>query len=177
MSEPTSAESTTNNPASASYSSAIFSGSQHFTVAGGIFNVTNNYTAAPDTPSDFRTIPLGDIDLQHEIRWDDVSSVVDRRRKQDLFRRVFSLEPQVYSHVRRVYAAKVGNPKSSMTVAMYRGGGSEESWREDILQQSRLRHPNFVQLYGVTSSSGIYAAVFHDVYCVWASVPSYLPDI
>ncbi|KAJ7767108.1 hypothetical protein B0H16DRAFT_350836 [Mycena metata] len=48
-----------------------------------------------------------------------------------------------------------------MTVAMYHGDGAEE-WREDILRHSRLRHPCFMQLCGITSSSTIHAAVFHD---------------
>ncbi|KAJ7319396.1 hypothetical protein DFH08DRAFT_942312 [Mycena albidolilacea] len=51
------------------HGSGMFTGSQNFTVTGHTFNnITNQYTAS--VPSDFRMIPLGDIDLQHEIQVD-----------------------------------------------------------------------------------------------------------
>jgi hypothetical protein len=59
-------------------------------------------------------IPLGDIDLQHEIRLDKGSSVVGHKR--------------LGGRVRRVYSAKVKGLESNMTVAMYQGGGVEEVW-------------------------------------------------
>jgi hypothetical protein len=55
-------------------------------------------------------IPLGDIDLQHEIGSD--FGTVDRRRE--------------HPGVRRVYSARVKGRESSVTVAMYRGDGAEE---------------------------------------------------
>jgi hypothetical protein len=55
-------------------------------------------------------IPLGDIDLQHEIQVD--RGVVGRRRGRGC--------------VRRVYSAKVEGRKSDFTVAMYQGNGAEE---------------------------------------------------
>ncbi|KAJ7237879.1 hypothetical protein B0H12DRAFT_101513 [Mycena haematopus] len=94
---------------------------------------------------DFRTIPLGDIDLQREIRLG--VNVVDRWRER--------------TSVRRVYAAKIEGRTSDMTVTVYQGNTAEEQWRQGVLQLSSLRHPNIVQLYGVASSSGIHAAVYH----------------
>ncbi|KAF7330649.1 hypothetical protein MSAN_02450100 [Mycena sanguinolenta] len=38
---------------------------------------------------------------------------------------------------------------------------AEEEWREDTSTLSALRHPNILQLYGMASSSGVYAAVYH----------------
>ncbi|KAJ7826039.1 hypothetical protein B0H13DRAFT_2680789 [Mycena leptocephala] len=70
MDEQFTSSSTTDNPESAHHGGVFFHGAQDFTVSGGTFNnVTNHYTA-PRMPLDFRMIPLGDIDLQHEIRLD-----------------------------------------------------------------------------------------------------------
>ncbi|KAJ7237884.1 hypothetical protein B0H12DRAFT_101700 [Mycena haematopus] len=63
--------------------------------------------------------------------------------------------------VRRVYAAIIEGRTSDMTVTMYQDDTAEEEWRQGVSQLSSLRHPNIVQLYGVASSSGIHAAVYH----------------
>jgi hypothetical protein len=55
-------------------------------------------------------IPLGDIDLQHEIRLDNDTGVVYRQCER--------------LGVRRIYSARVGD--QSTTVAMYQGHGAEE---------------------------------------------------
>ncbi|KAJ7882265.1 hypothetical protein B0H13DRAFT_2539465, partial [Mycena leptocephala] len=129
---------------------AIFSQSHHFTVAGGTFNnITKNYTSAPAVPSDFRMIPMGDIELLEEIRVDNETDVVgyhhpERRR------------------VRRVYSAKIDGRKSGVTVAMYQGDGAEEEWRRDIANYMTVRHPNIIQMCGAASSGGIHATLFHD---------------
>ncbi|KAJ7349851.1 hypothetical protein DFH08DRAFT_958799 [Mycena albidolilacea] len=95
-----------------SYGGAIFAGSQDFIVAGGTFtSISNN--CLPASPTDFRDIPLGDIDLRHEIHLDARSGVVNRQRKP--------------RSTRRVYAAKIEGRKSSMTVAMYQGDGAEKA--------------------------------------------------
>jgi hypothetical protein len=110
----------------------MFSGSQHFVVTGGIFhNITKNYvninapTVFPgmfesfrpiqgksNNMIDFRTIPLGDINLQAEIDLNRGSRVVDRTRDR--------------GSVRRVYSARVMGLEGNMTVAMYQGDGAEE---------------------------------------------------
>ncbi|KAF7340648.1 hypothetical protein MSAN_02136800 [Mycena sanguinolenta] len=58
------------DPECASRASGMFSHSQQFTVTGGTFSNTSNhnYTATPGLPSDFRMIPMGDIDLRRVIR-------------------------------------------------------------------------------------------------------------
>ncbi|KAF7355896.1 hypothetical protein MVEN_00918500 [Mycena venus] len=138
--------STTYNPQSVLHGSGMFSGSQNFTVTGGtLTNITNNYTTATSLPSDFRMIPLGDIDLQHEIGSD--FGAVDRRRGRP--------------RVRRVYTAKIKDRKSSVTVAMYQGDGAEEQWRQDIAKYMVVRHPSIFQIYGAASSGGISATLFH----------------
>ncbi|KAJ7233590.1 hypothetical protein B0H12DRAFT_1143574 [Mycena haematopus] len=135
------------DPGRTSYGSAMFSGSQNFTVTGQTFtNITNNYSNNAAT-ADFRLISLGDIDLQDEMRVAGPLGMVRRRNG---------------GRVRRVYSAKVVGVKWKMTVAVYQGDGAEEEWRAQISRYLHLRHPYLCQLYGVVNTGGLHAAVFHD---------------
>ncbi|KAF7340616.1 hypothetical protein MSAN_02133300 [Mycena sanguinolenta] len=79
--EPEFTHSTTCESESAPPASGMFSHLRNFTVRGkNLTNITNNY-AGPSLPSDFRMIPMGDIDLQHEVRLNNSMVVVDHRRK------------------------------------------------------------------------------------------------
>ncbi|KAF7377044.1 hypothetical protein MSAN_00122500 [Mycena sanguinolenta] len=134
QSEPEYTHSSTSDAGASLHASGMFSHSQKFTVTGGTFtNVTNkNYAVAPSLPSDFRMIPMGDIDLRHEIRVDKHTGVaIDRRTKR-------------------------------VTVALYQGNDAEEEWRQDIDKYMHLRHPNIVQICGAASSNGIHATLFND---------------
>ncbi|KAJ7716407.1 hypothetical protein B0H14DRAFT_3012889 [Mycena olivaceomarginata] len=128
------------------YSGAFFPSAQHFVVAGG--NFTSNVINPPPTvPDNFRRIPLGDVDLRHEIqleKW----SVVRRQHGGAPFW--------------RIYSAHIEGRRSDMTVAVYQGPNAEENWKSEIQKYSGIRHPNFLQLYGAVSSSGLYAMIFHD---------------
>ncbi|KAF7337274.1 hypothetical protein MSAN_02279900 [Mycena sanguinolenta] len=98
--------------------------------------------------SAFRTIRLGDIKLIKEFK-EIHFGVVDR--------------PTSGASVRRVYKAKLeGHESDHMTVAMYEGAGAEEAWSQDLAKYEIVRHPNVIQLYGVVSTKGLYAMVFHD---------------
>ncbi|KAJ7436176.1 hypothetical protein B0H11DRAFT_1394086 [Mycena galericulata] len=123
---------------------AFFHGAQHFVVTGGRF--TSNITNVPDVSPDFRRIPLGDLDLRHEICLDS-GGVVSRRQG----------EP-----ARRIYSARIEGKQSDMTVAVYEGQNAKEIWNRDLSKYSGIRHPNVLQLYGITASGGLYATVFHD---------------
>ncbi|KAJ7127750.1 hypothetical protein C8R44DRAFT_873550 [Mycena epipterygia] len=126
-------------------SGAFVSNSSNFTISGGNFtNIVNN---AAVVPSDFRTIPLGDVDLRNEIHLEH-SGVVNRQR---------GLRP-----ARRVYTARIEGKQSDMTVAVYQGENAEETWKRELSKYSGLRHPNFVQLYASVNSDGLYATIFHD---------------
>ncbi|KAJ7793351.1 hypothetical protein B0H14DRAFT_149570 [Mycena olivaceomarginata] len=96
---------------------------------------------------EFRTIPLGEIHLLEEIGSKPRTRDVGRLGRK--------------TSVRRVYSARVERQWNT-TVAMYQGDGAEEEWRQDMQHYLWLRHPSFVQLYGLMSSSMMYAAVFHD---------------
>jgi hypothetical protein len=62
--------------------------------------------------ADYRRIPMGDINLRHEMRLNKLSSVADYRHER--------------RSVRRVYSAKIDRGESSVTVAMYHGEKAEE---------------------------------------------------
>ncbi|KAF8206024.1 hypothetical protein K438DRAFT_1817712, partial [Mycena galopus ATCC 62051] len=109
-----------------------------------------NYTtvAAPSLPSDFRIVPLGDIDLQHEICVDKDKGVVNYEPKR--------------ARVRRVYSARVEGRNSSVAVVMYQGDGAEETWHHDLAKYRAVRHPYIVQVYRTASAGNIHATIFHD---------------
>ncbi|KAJ7211431.1 hypothetical protein C8J57DRAFT_1733342 [Mycena rebaudengoi] len=127
---------------------AFFPNAQHFVVTGGNFTHIKRSVRLPTIPSNFRRLPMGDLDLRAEIYLDAGNSVVYRKGKQ--------------GSARRMYSARVRGINSKVTVALYQGSNADQEWQEDIQRHSRLRHPNFVQIYGTASSSGIHAAVFHD---------------
>ncbi|KAF7377105.1 hypothetical protein MSAN_00129500 [Mycena sanguinolenta] len=117
------------NPEFLSPASGMFSHSQQFTVMGKTFtNITKNYVAAPGLPSDFRMIPMGDIDLRREIRVDECTGVVNS-------------QPRERACVRRIHSAKaiIAGRKSRVTVAIYQGNGAEKEWRQDIAKYMSLR--------------------------------------
>ncbi|KAF7374228.1 hypothetical protein MSAN_00305600 [Mycena sanguinolenta] len=95
-----------------------------------ITNINKNYSTAPAVPAGFRTIPLGDLDLQREIQLDRYSGVVS---------------------VRRLYSGKIHAEGTNVVVALYQGDGAEAQWRRDVKKYMVVRHPNIVQLYGTVS--------------------------
>ncbi|KAJ7872591.1 hypothetical protein B0H13DRAFT_2059226 [Mycena leptocephala] len=133
---------------------AFFPGAQHFVVTGGQF--TSNIThPTPTVPSDFRRIPLGDVDLRNEIRLDECG-VAQRRDGR--------------TPVRRVYSAHIEGRQSDVTVAVYEGENAEENWKREVTKYSGLRRwikcinqsPKSHSALWTVNSCGIYATVFHD---------------
>ncbi|KAF7345986.1 hypothetical protein MVEN_01621200 [Mycena venus] len=80
---------------------------------------------SPSAPyvSEFRTFPIGDINLIKEIRWGGQSGVVDRYRQGP--------------SLRQMYSAKVGD--RCMTIAMYQGDRAEEEWRKEVAKYKLIR--------------------------------------
>ncbi|KAJ7104862.1 hypothetical protein C8R44DRAFT_807200 [Mycena epipterygia] len=126
-------------------SGAFITNSRNFTIAGGHF--TNVIQCAHTIPSDFRTIPLGDLDLRNEIHLDECG--------------VASRHHGVCA-ARRMYTTRIEGKQSDMTVAIYEGEHAEENWKCELSKYSGFRNPNFVQLYGTVNSGGLYATIFHD---------------
>ncbi|KAJ6530783.1 hypothetical protein B0H19DRAFT_1384653, partial [Mycena capillaripes] len=138
-----------NDAGSVLYAGAFFPKSRDFVIEGGIFTSnTTHVSQAPSLSSDFRMIPLGDIDLQREICLNGDSAIIDCRDGR--------------RYIRKMYTAKINREQADMTVAIWEGENAEDNWKHHIYMLSRIRHPNIVQLYGVAKSSSIYAAVFHD---------------
>jgi hypothetical protein len=133
--------------------------------------------------TDFRVIPLGDLNLLQEIGIDRGADVVHRKNGG--------------KSVRRMYTARVHGCKSNMTVALYQGNGAEDvcflfSWVNPVLilihrdggstshdiqtfgesihstilmkNDDGLdpRHAYLAQLYGIVNTRNLHAAVFHD---------------
>ncbi|KAF7377091.1 hypothetical protein MSAN_00127700 [Mycena sanguinolenta] len=143
---------TTSNLEFPSHASGMFSHSHHFTVTGKTFtNITNNYVAALSLPPDFRMIPLGDIDLRHEIGVGRCTSVVN-------------YQPHKRACVRRFHSAtaRIDGRRTRVTAAIYQGNGAEEEWRREIAIYMSMRHPNILQLCSAASASGIHAMLFND---------------
>ncbi|KAF7364432.1 hypothetical protein MSAN_01104200 [Mycena sanguinolenta] len=112
--------------------------------------VVKTFNGLDATPPDFLRIPLGNINLQSEIRVDATTGAVWWHRDQKR------------TNVRRMYSARVVGHNEPMTVALYHGHNAEEEWKRDLSRYSRLRHPHILQIYASASSSGIHAVVFHD---------------
>ncbi|KAF7374225.1 hypothetical protein MSAN_00305200 [Mycena sanguinolenta] len=85
-----------------------------------VTNINKNYSTAPPVHADFPKIPMGDIDLQREIRLDKPSGIVSSRR---------------------LYSAKVEHGQSNVTrtVAVYQGDSAEQEWRRDIAKYVAVR--------------------------------------
>ncbi|KAF7376996.1 hypothetical protein MSAN_00117500 [Mycena sanguinolenta] len=148
--EPEFIYSSTCESGSPSHTSGMFSHSQQFTVAGGTFTNIINPATAPSLPSDFRMIPMGDIDLRHQIRVDQCTGIAYPQRPR--------------ACVRRMHSAKaiIAGRKSRVTVAVYQGNDAEEEWRQDIAKYMSMRHPNIIQICGAASSNGLHAILFND---------------
>jgi hypothetical protein len=119
----------TSNSTHCRYAGAFFPKAKHFVVAGGKFkSVTNIHQAAPSAPpgelkcipsteiltlgTDFRVIPLGDLNLLHEIRLQRGVDMVSWKNGGN--------------SVRRMYTASIHGCKSKMTVALYQGDDAED---------------------------------------------------
>ncbi|KAF7330725.1 hypothetical protein MSAN_02445100 [Mycena sanguinolenta] len=135
----------------APYAGAFFPQASGFRIRGGAFtsNVTNNiYNLPPEQLSDFQTIRLGDLKLVRDVRLSPESSTVHRQSRG--------------VGVRRIYHAEIRRDPGPVTVAIYQGDGAEEEWRQHVARYESIRHPNIVQLYGLVSTKGLYAMIFHD---------------
>ncbi|KAJ7509618.1 hypothetical protein B0H11DRAFT_1253520 [Mycena galericulata] len=96
------------------YAGAFFPHAQHLNISGGTF--TSHVTrVAPTIPRDFRMIALGDLDLLHEIRPADRSSVVARKRSGG-----------------KLYHVRLDGRISTMTAAVYHEREGEEEWRREL---------------------------------------------
>ncbi|KAJ6474533.1 hypothetical protein DFH09DRAFT_1218060 [Mycena vulgaris] len=137
------------------FGSAMFQDSNNFVVSGGQFivnNVTNVATDFAESPIavalGFRSIPLGELDLRHEIGANPRSATVNRHR--------------AVTSTRRIYSARIYGRSGRMTASVFQGQNAKEDWQQEIGRYSGLRHPRFLQIYGLVESRGLYAVISHD---------------
>ncbi|KAJ7761405.1 hypothetical protein B0H16DRAFT_1530974 [Mycena metata] len=134
-------------PSSFDARGAFFPESRGFVVTGGNFTSVNNYHIAALVSSDFRTIPLSDLNLERDV----VSSSVFHRRHGQV-------------GARRMYSARPDGREGNVAAAVYHGKAGEQKWQEDISRLARIRHPNFLQIYAIVVSQAysIYATIFNE---------------
>ncbi|KAK7057845.1 hypothetical protein R3P38DRAFT_3169351 [Favolaschia claudopus] len=130
--------------------SSFFAHSHNFTIKGGHFAIHNHITAeqgAPrGRPKAFREIDWCDIFLEDNL---------------DVVRARVATSGRC-SVLRNIYSAKIeGQHNPDKTVVIYEGDGAKQMWYEDISKYLRVRHPRVLQLFGVSYSAGMFAAIFH----------------
>ncbi|KAJ7064460.1 hypothetical protein C8F01DRAFT_1249490 [Mycena amicta] len=107
---------------------AFFPAAQNFTVSGGNFTSNVQQILPRELPPDFRTIPLGDIDLQTELHTEDLGG----------YHGYLHRRPRKRSVVRIMYSAKVEG--RDMTAVMYQGDEqAKEDWVNEVKSMSSLR--------------------------------------
>ncbi|KAJ6464529.1 hypothetical protein C8R45DRAFT_501467 [Mycena sanguinolenta] len=129
------------------YAGAFFPQASGFNIRGGVFT-SNVYHLPPEQPSEFRIIRLGDVKLVKEVRLAPQSGVVGRQSRG--------------VGVRRIYHAEIRGDPGTVTVAMYQGNGAEDEWRQHVAKYESIRHLHIMQLYGLVSTKGLYAMIFHN---------------
>ncbi|KAJ7620283.1 hypothetical protein FB45DRAFT_149389 [Roridomyces roridus] len=136
---------------------AFFPGAQHLIVQGGSFasNVHIHQASLPDPDlADYARIRRGDINLIREIDGGGVSRS---------------------GASRRMYTAKINSVKSERAVVVYTGPNAAENYRDYVSRHSNVwcvptelshhvsstqnRHPNILQICGLTSSRRMYAVI------------------
>ncbi|KAJ7169009.1 hypothetical protein C8R46DRAFT_1218380 [Mycena filopes] len=139
-----------NNHQTTTRTGGFFPDCHDFVLSGGNFtSITNIANAAATPPLDFRSIPLGDIDLHYEIRLHSHFGIQSRHTR---------------GCARRLYSARIQGLPEKTTVAIYQGRQAETAWRDDILRYSSLRHPNFMQLFGTEHEFFDVAHYLHDLF-------------
>ncbi|KAJ6529574.1 hypothetical protein B0H10DRAFT_1973792 [Mycena sp. CBHHK59/15] len=114
------------------YVGGFFPNSQQFAISGGAFTSVTNYVRY-NASSDFRSIPLGDLDLRLEILQNKYG-VVNLRRGGNT--------------ARRLYSARIHGLPSDMSVAVYQGHNAEELRRE-------IERYSGIRLFGVVNTCRI----------------------
>ncbi|KAJ7340595.1 hypothetical protein DFH08DRAFT_811807 [Mycena albidolilacea] len=94
----------------------VFSGSQHFTVAGGTF--TNTTTDKPLSYS-------SDCPVRLKYAW--ISTLVLQNTDVN------------DAAVRKLHSAKIPGHKSSVTVAPYQGENAGKEWQQDVAKYMAVR--------------------------------------
>ncbi|KAJ6555909.1 hypothetical protein B0H19DRAFT_1071053 [Mycena capillaripes] len=161
-------------PASGSHSSGMFSGVQNLTVTGQtLTNITNNsYTTVPFVPSDFRMVPLGDIDLQQEIRFNDSTGIVYRPRLSPTgtagrsSSHILEAKTPLWPSIRPGAEEHLNSPAEVATgySEIYGGSASvKQSFNCLLLPlNGRPSQPNLIQICGAANHGGLHATLFHD---------------
>ncbi|KAJ7062234.1 hypothetical protein C8F01DRAFT_1230658 [Mycena amicta] len=131
---------------------AMFKECSNVTISGGTFTMVQ-----PNEPQDdFRTIRVGDINLLSLVKEDDIleNHVVLHQKNPGRVHR-----QTVCVATRKTYHAKIFGSQDVFTVMAYEGNLAE--WMRKSAGEAP-RHPNHIQLFGITDSVRMHAVVYHD---------------
>ncbi|KAF8137784.1 hypothetical protein K438DRAFT_1996711 [Mycena galopus ATCC 62051] len=127
----------------------FFPHARHFNIAGGTYtsHVTqvaptvrhgqplsyNSFISAYLKMRDFRMLPLGDLDLLHEIRLEDGPGMITRQRLTG-----------------KLYHVRLDGRVSTMTAAVYEGDEGEQAWRREL---QTFRNSSLYPLTNIVTTS------------------------
>ncbi|KAJ7637782.1 hypothetical protein B0H17DRAFT_1278784 [Mycena rosella] len=128
----------------------MFDHCSNITITDGTFNVLER------SPSDFRSIRLGDLNLLTQMgNEEELTSGVVERRGPRLVRR------KVIVGSRKVYCARIFGSPDPMTAVVYEGSQFEK-WKDEAERRQSVRLPFVLQLFGVTESRDVNVLIYHD---------------
>ncbi|KAK7033806.1 hypothetical protein R3P38DRAFT_731970 [Favolaschia claudopus] len=130
--------------------SSFFANSHNFTIKGGHFAIHNHVSAE-------QGVPRGRPKAFREIDWCDIFL----EDNLDVVRARVASSGRC-SVLRNIYSAKIeGQHNPDKTIVIYEGDDAKQTWYQDISKYLRVRHPRVLQLFGLSYSGGMYAAIFH----------------
>ncbi|KAJ7050689.1 hypothetical protein C8F01DRAFT_676871 [Mycena amicta] len=141
---------------------AMFQSCNNVTFNGGTYN---HIVYSQDEEADFRKIRRGDI---HLIKCLDEKELVEYRPQKRGRKKIE--ETRVVVGVRRMYRANIVGHGSdtAFTVMAYEGPAGAARLQQDLDVQACLpRHPNLLQLFGVTMTHNLYALTYHGDLIPW----------
>ncbi|KAJ7822621.1 hypothetical protein B0H14DRAFT_2828203 [Mycena olivaceomarginata] len=104
---------------------------------------------------DFRSIPLGDLNLLTQVSQEPLGcDVLEQRGGRTIVRREIIGK-------RTVYRARIFGSQDPMTAVVYQGSQFEK-WKAEAERRQSVRSPIFLQLFGITESRGMNALIYHD---------------
>ncbi|KAJ7050712.1 hypothetical protein C8F01DRAFT_677873 [Mycena amicta] len=142
---------------------AMFQSCNNVTFSGGTYN---HVVYSQDDEEDFRKIRLGDI---HLIKCLDEKELVEYRPKKSRRKKQIKAVREVVG-VRRMYRANIvgHGSNTAFTVMAYEGRGGAARLQQDLDVQACLpRHPNLLQLFGVTMTRNLNALTYHGDLIPW----------
>ncbi|ESK83959.1 hypothetical protein Moror_7522 [Moniliophthora roreri MCA 2997] len=125
-------------------------GSQHNThIHGGLLQIIHQQDRELTVWDDYQCVRTGDIYVTRAVGTTNVGRWDDKKWRKVVARRIINL-------------AQVGDSKKKFLHVTYDGPDAFKAFKLDFEQFSRVRNPNFTQLFGYNSRYELPALIFHD---------------